>query len=254
MTYIKSEREIILMKQAGKITAKALEEIKKSIRPGVSTKELDDIAKNVIEKSGAKASFLNYKGFPASICTSMNSEVIHGIPSKNAILKEGDIISIDIGSCYKGYHADMAATYPVGKINLNRQKIIDVTKESLYFALSMIKEGVNINLISSTINEYISKHGYKILKGYQGHGIGSSLHEDPRIPNEPSDDNNIILKAGMTLAIEPMVVDGSGKSFIIDNEWTVVTKEKGDSAHFEHTIVVTRGGYEILTKIEENNG
>lgn len=248
MILIKSNREIELMKEAGRIVALAHRKIKEAIRPGISTLELDQIAEEIILANGATPSFKGYGGFTGSICASINNVVIHGIPSKKIILKHGDIISIDIGACYKGYHGDSAMTHGVGEISEERQKLLKVTEEALYAGLELAKPSNRLSDISHAIEKYVLEHGFSVVKDFTGHGVGQKLHEDPMIPNYGPAGHGPILKPGMTLAIEPMVNVGKSEVVILDDDWTTVTKDGSDSAHFEHSIVITENGYTILTK------
>lgn len=249
MISIKSPREIKIMMEAGRIVALAHQEVAKHIQPGASTKYLDEVVENIIRENGATPSFLNYGGFPASICASKNNVVVHGIPNVKDVLVEGDIISIDIGANFKGYHGDSAWTYPVGKISKQRQNLLKVTEESLFAGLEKVKAGVKLGEVSNAIFTYASSRGYSLPEIFTGHGIGSELHEDPAIPNFGPANVGPILKAGMVLAIEPMVNIGKKHVNILLDNWTAVTKDKKDSAHFEHTVVVLEDGYEILTKL-----
>lgn len=252
MIKYKSQREIALMKEAGHIVALAHEEIRKAIRPGISTKELDKIAYDVITSHGAKPSFLNYNGFPASICASINEVVIHGIPSEKIILKDGDIVSIDIGAEYKGYHGDCAKTHPCGNVSEDRLKLIEVTKQSLFEGLKYARPENRLSDISHAIESYVKQFGYTVVLDFTGHGVGRNLHEDPAVPNYGQAGRGPILKEGMTLAIEPMVNMGTHRVNILKDGWTVVTADRKMSAHYEHSIVITKDGYEILTKLKEN--
>lgn len=247
MITLKSNREIAIMQKAGHIVACALEAVEKAIAPGVSTLELDRIAEEVIRSFGAIPSFKGYGGFAGSICASVNEVVIHGIPSKDVILKDGDIISIDVGAYYKGYHADSAKTFAVGTISEARRKLLAVTEESLYEGLKFAKPNNHLSDISHAIEQYVTSRGYGIVKNFTGHGIGQQLHEDPMVPNYGPPGRGPILKPGMTLAIEPMVVMGSGEVKILSDNWTTVTVDYTDSAHFEHSIAITDEGYIILT-------
>ena len=246
MISIKSNREIELMKIAGKINYQTHALLKEYIKPGVSTKELNDIADKFIRSKDATPSFLNYEGYPASICTSINEEVVHGIPSKRK-LKDGDIISIDIGVNYKGYHSDSAWTYPVGKISEKKRYLLAHTKNSLFEGLKEIKAGARLNNIGSSIEKYALKHKLGVVKELVGHGVGEHLHESPDVPNYGKYDTGIVLKKGMTLAIEPMLNLGTEKIYLLEDDWTIITRDYKPSAHFEHTVLVTEDGYEILT-------
>lgn len=246
----KSKREIDLMRKAGEIVALAHQAVAEVIRPGITTGELDRIVEKVIRDHQATPSFKGYNGFPATICASVNEVLVHGFPSKYA-LKEGDIISVDIGACYKGYHGDSAWTYAVGEVSEEAKHLMDVTKQSLYEGLKMVKAGVHLSDISNTIGEYVYSYGYSVPYEYTGHGIGANLHEDPAIPNYGPKGKGPILKAGMTLAIEPMVHRGKPFTKVLDDDWTVVTKDGSLAAHYEHTVLVTEEGYEILTTISK---
>lgn len=249
MITIKSSREIELMREAGRIVASAHKAVKEAIKPGISTHELDRIAADVIVSMGATPSFKGYHGFPGSICASVNHVVIHGIPNKNKILNHGDIISVDIGANYKGYHGDSAMTHSVGEVNSEKQKLMDITEASLYEGLSYAKAGNRLSDISHAIEAYVIRHGFSVVKDFTGHGIGRALHEDPPIPNYGEAGHGPVLRVGMTLAIEPMVNAGTHTVRVLSDDWTTVTTDGKPSAHFEHTIVITESGYEILTKI-----
>ena len=253
MITIKSNREIELMIEAGRITALAHRKVKEAIRPGISTLELDKIAEETIRACGATPSFKGYNGFPGSICASINNVVIHGIPKQNIILKDGDIISVDIGACYKGYHGDSAMTHGVGNVSEHRKRLMRVTKESLYKGLEMAKPGNRLSDISHAIESYVNAHGYSVVRDFTGHGVGSQLHEDPAVPNYGHEGEGPILRKGMTLAIEPMINMGTHRVKILKDGWTTVTADHKPSAHYENSIVITDTGYEILTKIKENN-
>lgn len=248
MIILKSKREIEIMKEAGRITAYAHRMVQEAIRPGISTHELDKIAEKAIRDCGATPSFKGYEGYPASICASINDVVIHGIPSKNIILKDGDIISIDIGACWHGYHGDAAITHPVGTISLEKQRLIDVTRQSFYEGIKFAKPQNHLSDISNAIETYVRSFGYDLVREFTGHGVGTDMHEDPSIPNYGSPGHGPVLKPGMVLAIEPMVTEGSARIKILSDGWTVITKDKKASAHYENTIVITEDGCEILTK------
>jgi methionyl aminopeptidase len=250
MITLKSEREIALMKEAGKIVALAHKAVFDAIKPGVTTKQLDEIAESVIHAHGAVPSFKGYGGFPASICASINEVVIHGIPSKKTTLKDGDIIAVDIGANYKGYHGDSAKTYTVGNVSDEKKKLVEVTKASLYEGLKFARPNNRLSDISHAIEQYVKQFGYSVVEVFTGHGIGLSLHEDPHIPNFGPAGMGPVLKKGMTLAIEPMVNIGTKDVVVLKDNWTVVTVDGKPSAHHEHTIVITEDGYEILTKSE----
>lgn len=248
MITLKSDREIELMKEAGRIVALAHRKVKEAIVPGISTYELDKIAEDTIRKEGATPSFKGYGGFPGSICASINNVVIHGIPNKNIKVQNGDIISIDIGACYKGYHGDSAMTHAVGRISDEKQKLIDVTRESLYEGLKYAKPNNRLSDISHAIEKYVLEHGFSVVKDFTGHGVGHNLHEDPAVPNYGASGHGPLLRKGMTIAVEPMVNVGTEKVVILNDDWTTVTLDGKASAHFEHTIVITDDGYRILTK------
>ncbi len=248
MIICKTQREIEIMRQAGRIVALTHSELRKHIRPGITTIELDKIAEEVIHSYGAIPSFKGYKGFPGSICASVNEELVHGIPGSR-VLKDGDIISIDIGANYNGYHGDSAWSYPIGEISENTQKLLNVTEQSLYEGLKQAKPGNRLLDISHAIQTYVENNGFSIVEDYVGHGIGQKLHEDPPIPNYGRPNRGPLLKKGMTLAIEPMVNQGKKDVTVLPNNWTVVTADKKLCAHFEHTIVITDNGYEILTQV-----
>ena len=249
MVTIKSKREIELMREAGRIVALAHNEVAKHIVPGISTYELDQIVEKVILEKKAIPSFKGYGGFPAAACTSVNSQVVHGIPSKKVILKEGDIISIDIGAIHKGYHGDSAWTYPVGKISDKTQRLLDVTKQSLFEGLKMAKAKNRLTDISHAIQTYAESFGYSIVREFVGHGVGKNLHEDPQIPNFGIPGKGTLLKSGMTLAIEPMVNQGRKEVKVLSDNWTAVTVDNSLSAHFEHSILVTEDDCIILTEL-----
>lgn len=249
MISIKSERELNLMRKAGNILAVTRVYLEDFIKPGVTTYELDKLADAHIRKLGGIPSFKDYQGYPASICTSVNEVVIHGIPSKKRVLKNGDVLSLDIGVDYQGYHADSAWSYPVGEVSDEVSTLLNVTKNALFEGLKAVKPGNTVNDISSAIESYVKPYGFGIVEEFTGHGIGTSLHEAPYIPNFGSEPYPAVLKKGMTFCVEPMVNLGSKRIKILADDWTTVTKDKSYSAHFEHTVVVTDTGYEILTKI-----
>lgn len=246
MIIVKSPREIVLMREAGKIVASVFDALKPHIKPGVTTKELDRIAEQTIRSQNAIPSFLGYGGFPASICTSINDTLVHGIPDRTK-LKEGDIISIDVGAIYKGYNGDAARTFAVGNISKEAEDLIRVTEESFFEAMKVIKPGVHLSDISNAIQVYCEAHGYSLPRDYTGHGIGKEMHEDPAIPNYGTPGHGPILKEGMCLAIEPMVNLGRHNTKVMLDNWTVKTVDGKLASHYENTIVVTKDGYEILT-------
>ena len=252
MISIKSNREIEIMKEAGRITALAHRKVAEAIRPGVSTYELDRIAEETIRACGATPSFKGYNDFPGSICASINDVVIHGIPSKKIILKNGDIISIDIGANYHGYHGDAARTWAVGEISKEKQHLIDVTRESFYAGCAFAKPGNRLSDISHAIEAHVLANHYSVVRDFTGHGVGRNLHEDPYIPNYGEAGHGPVLRKGMTLAIEPMVCQGKHFVRVLADNWTTVTADHSDSAHYENTIVITEDGYKILTTEEDN--
>ena len=246
MITIKSEYELSLMRKASKIVYGAHKYIKDYIKPGITTKELNDLVHDYIISKDAYPSCLNYNGYPASICISVNEEVVHGIPSKRK-LKNGDIVTLDICVCYKGYHGDSAWTYAVGDISKEKQYLLEHTEKALYVGLSKVKNGVKLGDVSSAIEDYATSHKLGVVRELVGHGIGSHLHEDPEVPNYGTKGSGITLKTGMTIAVEPMLNLGTRKVYVLEDDWTIVTGDNKPSAHFEHTIVVTDDGYEILT-------
>ena len=246
MISIKSEREISLMRKAGNIVYKTHKYLEPHIKPGITTKELDKLAYDFIISQDATPSFLNYNGFPASICASINDEVVHGIPS-NRKLKNGDIIGIDIGACYKGYHGDSDWSYVVGSVSREKAYLLEHTEKALYEGLKQVKPGNRIGDISNAIEEYAKTHKLGVVKELVGHGIGTKVHEKPDVPNFGKKGTGPILKEGMTIAIEPMLNLGTSEIYILDDDWTIITGDGLPSAHFEHTVVVTKDGYQILT-------
>lgn len=244
---IKSPREIELMRESCRLLTKVHQELENSIRPGMSTMEIDILGEKVIRSLGCVPNFKNYNGYPASICVSVNDEVVHGIPNKRRILQEGDIVSLDAGLIYKGYHSDAARTHAVGKISPEAQKLIDVTKQSFFEGIKMAKAGNHLHDISNAIDAYVSQFGYGIVRELTGHGIGTKLHEDPQIPNFAVRRRGPKLQPGMTLAIEPMINMGRADVAWLDDDWTVVTEDGSLSAHYENTVLITDGEPEILT-------
>ena len=244
---IKSPREIDLMRQSCKLLAKVYDELEKVIRPGISTWEINEIGDKLIRQAGGVPNFLNYNGFPASICTSVNEAVVHGIPRKDCILKEGDIVSLDAGLIYKGYHSDAARTVMIGKVSKEVEDLVRITKESFFEGIKFAKAGNHLYDISNAIADYIEPHGYGIVRELVGHGIGTHLHEDPQIPNFRQNKRGPKLYPGMTLAIEPMINLGRADVEWLDDDWTVVAEDGLPSAHYENTILITDGEPEILT-------
>ncbi len=244
---VKSAKEIELMREAGRLLEIVHDEIAKMIRPGISTMDINEYGDKVIRDLGCVPNFLNYSGYPASICVSVNEEVVHGIPRRDHILKEGDIVSLDAGLIYKGYHSDAARTHAVGNIAPEVQKLLDVTKQSFFEGIKYAKAGNHLFDISNAIDNYVTPFGYGIVQDLVGHGIGTSLHEDPQIPNFRQKRKGIILVPGMTLAVEPMINMGTWKVKWLDDEWTVISADHSVSAHYENTILITDGEPEILT-------
>ncbi len=247
MIIVKTRREISAMKEAGKISSSALKLAGEAVEPGVSTFEIDMLVKKYIESQGASPSFLGYNGFPASTCISVNNTVIHGIPSKNCIIKQGDIVSIDIGAYFNGFHGDNAWTFPCGEISKEAQNLLNATKESLYEGIKMAKVGSRIGDISNAVQTYAESRGYSVVRQFVGHGVGAALHEDPSVPNFGLPGKGPRLCDGMTIAIEPMINIGCSEVKILDDGWTTVTVDGKLSAHFEHSIVITKDGPVILT-------
>lgn len=247
MIICKTPREIEIMREAGRIVALTHQELKKHIVPGITTKELDKVAEAFIRKCNATPSFKGYNGFTGSICASVNEELVHGIPG-DRVLNNGDIISIDIGAEYNGYHGDSAWTYAVGSIDEETQRLLDVTEESLYKGLNEAKPGDRLSNISHAIQTYVEANGFSVVREYVGHGIGQDLHEDPQIPHYGPPNKGPRLKPGMVLAVEPMVNAGNRYVKTLADDWTVVTVDGKMCAHFEHTVAITETGFEILTK------
>jgi len=253
MIQIKSEKEIEIMRKGGRILAGIMNELEKKVAAGNNTHEIDKLARELVFDNGGIPIFEGYGGvenpYPASVCTSLNNEIVHGIPSKNRIMREGDIIKIDIGIKYQGLITDMSRTFAVGRISNNAWKLLNTTKESLSKGILEIKEGVKLSEYSKTVDSYVRSRGFSVVRDLVGHGVGRNLHEDPQIPNFKTNKHDIILKSGMTLALEPMVNEGTHKIRILNDGWTIVTQDGKLSAHFEDTVVVTKMGTEILTKL-----
>ena len=247
MVVIKTARELSKMKDACRISAEALRVAGEAIKPGVTTYEIDTLVRKYIEKQGATPSFLGYGGFPASACISVNNVVIHGIPSKKHVLKEGDIVSVDVGAYYEGFHGDNAYTFPCGKISANAQALLDATKESLYEGIKMALAGNRVGDIGNAVQQYVEAPSYSEVRDFVGHGVGAKLHEDPSVPNYGTPGRGVRLLPGMTIAIEPMVNEGTFEVRVLDDEWTTVTKDGKLSAHFEHTVAITPDGPKIMT-------
>lgn len=249
MVTIKSAREIDLMREAGRIVALAHAEVRKHIRPGVSTQTLNDIVERTIVGEGAIPSFKHYNGFPAAACISINDEVVHGIPSASRILRDGDIVSIDIGAKHKGYHGDSAWSYPCGSVSEEKQALLEGTEASLFAGLDMVRPGNRLSDISHAIQVHAESLGFSVVREFVGHGLGKKLHEDPQIPNYGPAGRGIRLRKNMTFAIEPMINAGDKDVKVRTDGWTAVTEDGSPSAHFEHSIVITDDGYDILTTL-----
>ena len=250
MIIIKKSEELECMRQAGRITAQALLVAREAIKPGVSTWEVDHKVRTFIEKCGATPSFLGYSGFPGSACISLNEEVIHGIPSKRVIIKEGDIVKVDVGARFRGYNGDSARTYPVGKVSEQALKLISVTEQSFYEALKVCRAGQRLGDIGHAVEDFVISNGFSIVKQYVGHGIGRDLHEDPQVPNYGRPGRGARLYAGLTLAIEPMVNAGGEDVQVLKDGWTVTTVDGSLSAHYENTVAITDGEPVLLTDAE----
>jgi len=246
MIPLKSEEDIRMLKKSGKILGDVLSKLQQNIQPGITTTEIDRLAEEWVIKEGAFPAFKGYKNFPASVCTSINEEIVHGIPG-NRKLEEGDIISLDLGVNYKGFFSDAAITLPIGKVNPKSRKLIEVTNKALFEGIKQAKIENNLSDISHSIQDYVEKHGFSVVRQFVGHGIGYKLHEEPEIPNFGRPHQGPKLRNGMVFAIEPMVNMGTWESEILENGWTAITKDRRPSAHFEHTIAITEQGPEILT-------
>ena len=244
---IKSQEEIELMREAGRILAITHEELRKALKPGMSTYDIDRLGEEVIRSYGCEPSFLNYQGYPASICVSVNEEVVHGIPSRTRIIKDGDIVSLDAGVIYKGYHSDAARTHAVGQISEENRRLIDVTRQSFFEGIKFAKEGCRLYDISAAIQGYVESHGCSIVREYVGHGIGTEMHESPEIPNYGHPGRGPRLLRGMTIAVEPMVNAGTAAIRQMPDGWTVRTADGKLAAHYENTLLITDGEPEILT-------
>ena len=244
----KTRREIALLKEAGRIVALVHQELKKCTLSGITTKEIDKLSEKIIRQYGATPSFKGYQGFPGAVCVSINDMVIHGIPGHQK-LKNGDIVSVDVGACYQGYHGDSAWTYAVGEVSDEAKRLMKVTEEALYEGLKQAKPGNHVGDISAAIENYVRKNGYTSPEDYTGHGVGTSIHEDPMVPNYGKYGHGPLLKPGMVIAVEPMVHAGKKEVKVLKDGWGVVTADHSLAAHYEHTIVITEDGYEILTKL-----
>lgn len=254
MVICKSPAEIEKMHRAGLLVWAALEKMRAMVRPGISTKELDEFAESYTVENKAHPAFKGYRGYPGSVCTSINQEVVHGIPSANRRVREGDILSMDFGVELDGYFADAALTVPVGKIAPEREKLLRVTRESLEHAIEKVRPGNRLGDVSAAVQEWVEKNGFSVVREFVGHGIGTRMHEDPQLPNYGTPGQGARLQEGMVLAIEPMVNTGGPAVRVLDDDWTAVTADGSDSAHFEHTVAVTKNGSWILTRPKEASG
>ena len=250
MIHLKSEKELERMRVAGRITALARKAAADAVRPGVTTGEIDRIVRKTIEDAGAKPSFLGYGGFPGSACVSVNDEVIHGIPSKHHVVREGDIVKVDVGAYIGGYHGDCACTVPCGEVSEEARRLIEVTRQSFYEGIKFAREGYRVSDISAAVQAYVEKNGFSVVRAYVGHGVGENLHESPEVPNFGHPGHGIRLQRGMTIAVEPMVKVGEYDVKVLPDGWTVKTKDGKLSAHYENTIAITDGEPEILTSID----
>lgn len=249
MITIKNKEQISKMRDAGKIVAEVLALLEEHVEPGISTWELDEIAENYIRKAGAVPTFKGYGGFPASICASLNEEVVHGIPNRNRILTEGDIISVDVGATFRGYVGDAARTFPVGKISDENARLIEVTKQSFFEGFAKAKRGNRLGDISHAVQRYVERHGYSVIRDLVGHGVGENMHEDPCVPNYGKKGRGIRLAEGLTIAVEPMVAAGHYALVQLADNWTYVTKDGSMTAHYENTFAITDEEPEILTRL-----
>ena len=247
MVTIKTAWELSKMKDACRISAEALRVAGEAVKPGVTTYEIDTIVRNYIEKQGATPSFLGYGGFPASACISVNNVVIHGIPSKKCVLREGDIVSVDVGAYYEGFHGDNAYTFPCGEVSAKAQALLDATREGLNMGIAQALVGNRIGDIGSAVQKYVEARSYSVVRDFVGHGVGAKLHEDPSVPNYGTPGRGVRLLPGMTIAIEPMINEDTFEVRVLDDKWTTVTKDGKLSAHFEHTVAITPDGPKIMT-------
>lgn len=245
---LKSPRELALMRQAGQVVARTIEALLEAVRPGATTRDLDAVAREQIERQGARPSFLGYLGFPATICTSLNEQIVHGIPGER-VLREGDLVKLDVGAIVEGYHGDSAVTVGVGSLSPEQEKLIRVTREALEVGIGATRAGSRVGDIGAAIQAYVESQGnYGIVRGYVGHGIGQRLHEDPQVPNYGQPGRGPILRPGMVVAIEPMINLGTEQTRVLHDHWTVVTADGKLSAHFEHTIAIGDDGVEVFTR------
>ena len=248
MISLKTPEQLRLMREAGRITAETLLYVGEIIREGMSTLELDHLIRQFIERHGATPTFLGYNGFPGSACISLNEEVIHGIPSKKRIIREGDLVKVDVGACWRGYNGDSARTYPIGKVSAEAQRLLETTRESFFRAMEVAVAGNRVGDIGSAVDAHVRAAGYSVVREFVGHGVGAALHEEPDVPNYGTPGRGARLYPGMTIAIEPMVNAGAPEVRVLENGWTVVTKDGSLSAHYENTIAITDNGPMILTE------
>jgi methionyl aminopeptidase len=245
---IKSQEEIALMREAGRIVSEILDELEKAVAPGVTTWDLDALSEKLIYEKGARPAFKGYHGFPACLCASVNNEVVHGIPSKRRKLQEGDLMKLDFGVVYRGFFGDSARTVPVGKVSPEAQALLDATREALHKGIQVMVKGNRIGDIGHAVQSYVEARGYSVVREFTGHGIGRHLHEMPEVPNYGQKGSGMKLRPGMVLAVEPMVNQGTSEVGLLDDDWTAVTLDNKLSAHFEHTVLITEGGPEVLTR------
>jgi len=251
MIVLKSPADLAAMRRAGRVAALALQDVAHAVRPGITTRELDRIAESRIRQLGAEPSFLGYRGYPASLCTSINDEVVHGLPGRRR-LRDGDIVSLDLGAAVEGFHGDIALTVPVGRIEDDLARLLRVTAESLEVGIRTIGPDVHLGDVGAAIQRFVEGHGFSVVRDFAGHGIGRSLHEEPQIPNFGRPGNGVVLRPGMTLAVEPMVNMGGSEVTMDPDGWTVRTRDHRPSAHFEHTVAVSDAGAEVLTRLPGN--
>ncbi len=245
----KSRTELEKMRSANLIVARVLERVGSLVRPGISTWELDEVAEEMIRKAGADPAFKGYRGYPATVCASVNNEIVHGIPSREKVLQEGDILAVDVGARWEGYYGDAARTFPVGRVSRELQRLLDVTREALYRGIEMVQPGNRVSDISAAVQQHVESQGFSVVRDFVGHGIGRALHEDPQVPNFGPPGRGPRLVEGMVLAIEPMVNSKGPGARVLEDHWTAVTLDGGYSAHFEHTVAVTDDGPWILSEL-----
>ncbi|KFA88340.1 type I methionyl aminopeptidase [Archangium violaceum] len=245
---IKSREEIALMREAGRIVSEILDELEKAVAPGVTTWDLDALSEKLIYQKGARPAFKGYHGFPACLCASVNDEVVHGIPSKRRQLREGDLMKLDFGVAYRGYFGDSARTVPVGKVSAEAQALVNTTREALHKGIQAMVPGNRLGDIGHAVQRHVEARGFSVVRLFSGHGIGRRLHEEPDVPNYGQPGSGLKLRPGMVLAVEPMVNQGTDEVMVLEDQWTAVTRDSKLSAHFEHTVLITQGGPEVLTR------